>query len=63
MRNTCRILFATGCLLVLAGIWPVLPLVNRIYPFVLGLPFFVFYMLMLNLAVAIFLFIAFRTTK
>jgi hypothetical protein len=52
-----------GCSLVLAGVWPALGLVNRIYPFVLGLPFFIFYMLMLNIAVTVFLLIAFRRTK
>jgi hypothetical protein len=47
-------------LLVLCGIWPILRVVNRIYPVILGLPLFVFYMVLLNLAVAGFLFIAYR---
>jgi hypothetical protein len=59
-KNSGHIFFAIGCLLVFAAIWPVLPLVNRIYPFVLGLPFFLFYMLMLNVAVGVLLVIAFR---
>jgi len=58
--NSTHIFFAIGCLLVVVAIWPVLPLVNRIYPFVLGLPFFFFYMLMLNVAVGVLLAIAFR---
>jgi hypothetical protein len=58
--NLAHIFFAIGCLLVVAAIWPVLLLVNRIHPFVLGLPFFLFYMLMLNVAVGVLLVIAFR---
>ncbi len=60
MKSAPRLLFVTACLLVIAGIWPVLRLVNRIHPFILGLPLFVFYMLLLNFAVAVFLVIAFR---
>ena len=60
VKNSSRLLFLSGCLLLIASLWPVLPLVNRIYPFVFGLPFFVFYMFMLNFAVVIFLAIAFR---
>jgi len=63
MKNRRRIFFFFGVLLVLASIWPVLPVVNRIYPFVLGLPFFPFYMLMLNLCVLVFLAIAFRNLE
>jgi hypothetical protein len=60
MNKGPRILWLTGMLLVLSGIWPILHVVNRIYPVILGLPLFVFYMLALNLAVAGFLLIAFR---
>lgn len=60
MKKARRILWLTGGLLVVSGLWPVLPLVNRIYPFILGLPLFVFYMLFLNFAVTMFLIIAFR---
>ncbi len=63
MKNSARILFAVGCLLILAAVWPVLPLVNRIAPFIFGLPFLVFYMLCLNFAVTIFLWVAFRFTE
>ena len=52
--------FVVGCLLVVAAIWPILELVNRIYPFILGFPFFIFYMVGLNVLVSVFLFIAFR---
>jgi hypothetical protein len=45
---------------VVSGLWPVVQLVNRIYPFILGLPLFVFCMLLLNLVVTVFLVIAFR---
>jgi hypothetical protein len=59
MNKGPRILWLTGMLLVILGIWPILHVVNRIYPVILGLPLFVFYMLALNLAVAGFLLIAF----
>ena len=62
MKNKrARLLFAVGGLLVLAAIWPTLELVNRMRPFVLGFPFFVFYMVALNFLVFLFLLIAFRT--
>jgi len=60
MKKGPRLLWLTGMLLVLSGIWPILHLVNRIDPVILGLPLFVFYMLLLNFAVAGFLLIAFR---
>lgn len=60
MKKAPRILWLTGGLLVVSGLWPVVQLVNRIYPFILGLPLFVFCMLLLNLVVTVFLVIAFR---
>ena len=60
MNKGPRVLWLTGMLLVIFGIWPILHVVNRIYPVILGLPLFVFYMLALNFAVAGFLLIAFR---
>lgn len=59
MKKGRRILWLIGILLVACGIWPILRVVNRIYPIILGLPLFVFYMLILNLAVAGFLLIAY----
>lgn len=60
MKKTPRFLWLIGCLLVLAGIWPTLQFVNRIYPFIFGLPLFVFYMVLLNFLVAAYLLLAFR---
>ena len=60
MKKGPRILWLIGMLLVLSGMWPILRVVNRVYPVIMGLPLFVFYMLLLNLAVAGFLLIAFR---
>ena len=57
-----RLLIACGCVLVAIGNWPMLILANRIYPFVLGMPFFVFTMLALNVSVALLLLIAYRAT-
>ncbi len=60
MSKTPRVLGLIGGLLVLAGIWPTLQFVNRICPFIFGLPLFVFYMVLLNFLVAAFLLLAFR---
>lgn len=56
------VLFAAGCALLAIANWPLITLVNRIEPFVFGLPFFVFVMLALNLLVALLLFLAYRAT-
>jgi len=61
-RNTKRILFACGFGLVAIANWPVLVMVNRIYPFILGLPFFIFVMLVLNISVGLLLFVAYQVT-
>ena len=37
------IFFLIGCAIAVAGNWPVLPLVNRIEPIVLGFPFLFIY--------------------
>jgi hypothetical protein len=58
-----RILFACGYLLFAAANWPLLILVNRIEPFIFGLPTFVFAMFALNFLVAILLLIAYRMTE
>jgi hypothetical protein len=55
-----RGIVVAAILLLLAGLWPVVAFVNRIEPFVLGLPFYVFWMVMLDLMVAILLAIAYR---
>ena len=57
---TKRVLLASGCTILAIANWPVLTLVNRIEPFVLGLPFFVFVMLALNLLVVLLLYVAYR---
>jgi SSS family solute:Na+ symporter len=57
-----RLLIVLGCVLVALANWPMLILANRIYPFVLGLPFFVFTMLAINISVAALLLIAYRAT-
>jgi len=58
-RKAPRLFFLTGVVLVVAALWPVVRLLNRIYPLILGLPLFVVYMLLLNFAVAAFLCIAY----
>lgn len=63
MNKAPRFLGIIGVLLVLAGIWPTLQFVNRIYPFILGLPLFVFYMVLLNFLVTGFLLLAFRVLE
>lgn len=60
MKSTRRAFFGAGCLLGLAGIWPVLPLVNRIEPMVLGLPLLFIYVAAFIPAVMIFLYVAYR---
>ena len=62
-RPTNRVLFASGCVLLAVALWPLIVLINRIEPFVFGLPFFVFVMLVLNLLVALLLFVAYRETN
>ena len=52
------VLFGCGCTLVALAVWPLVTLVNRVQPFIFGLPPFVFSMLVLNLLVALLLFIA-----
>ncbi len=60
--HTNRLLFAAGCVLLALANWPLLTLSNRIEPFILGLPFFVFVMLALNLLVGVLLFVAYQVT-
>ncbi len=57
-----RVLFASGCVLLAVVNWPLITLVNRIEPFIWGLPFFVFVTLVLNLLVALLLFVSYRVT-
>lgn len=52
--------FLVGCLIVLAGNWPALPLVNRIEPIVFGLPFLFIYVAAFIPAVMLFLYVAYR---
>ncbi len=63
MSKSPRILFLIGILLITAALWPILATVNRIYPMILGLPLFAFYMLLLNFIVTAFLLIALRVLE
>lgn len=60
MKSTRRTFFIAGCLLALAGNWPVLPLANRIEPTVAGLPFLFIYVAAFIPAVMLFLYVAYR---
>lgn len=53
-------MFITGCVLLACGNWPVVILVNRLHPTILGLPPFVWSMFLLNVVVAILLVVAYR---
>jgi hypothetical protein len=55
-----RILFFAGCALFAVANWPIIVLINRIEPVILGLPVFVFVMFLLNLLVAGLLAFAYR---
>lgn len=55
-----RFLFSIACLLLAMANWPLVVLLNRIEPMVLGLPFMVFSMLALNILVAALLAVAYR---
>ena len=59
---TNRVLFACGCVLVALANWPLINLINRIEPFVLGLPFFIFVMLVLHILVVLLLLVAYKIT-
>ena len=59
---TKRMLFACGCALVALANWPLINLINRVEPFVLGLPFFIFVMLVIHVLVVLLLFVAYKTT-
>lgn len=52
--------FLVGCLIVAAGNWPILPLVNRIEPLIFGLPFLFIYVALFIPAVMLFLYVAYR---
>ncbi|MFN0168826.1 MAG: hypothetical protein ACKV22_20565 [Bryobacteraceae bacterium] len=45
------VIFLAGALLIAGSQWPLLIIPNRIEPMVFGLPFFIFWMLALNLMV------------
>ena len=55
-----KILVFCGALLFALAIWPFVVLVNRIEPFVLGLPFYLFWMVLLDVLVAALLAVAYR---
>jgi hypothetical protein len=55
-----RLLIIVGSMLLALANWPLIVLVNRPEPFVFGLPPFVFAMFLLNLFVALLLFVAYR---
>lgn len=54
-----RIIVAAAAVLFALSLWPMVAIVNRIEPFVFGLPFYVFWMVMLDLAVAALLAVAY----
>jgi solute:Na+ symporter, SSS family len=58
-RPANKILFACGCVLLAIANWPLLKLANRIDPFVLGMPFFIFVMFAVNVSVGLLLFVAY----
>ena len=53
-----RLFVAIGAGIVLFSIWPAVTLFNRVQPFILGLPPFVFFSLVVFVAVPVFLFAA-----
>jgi hypothetical protein len=53
-----RVFVAIGVAIVLFSLWPSVTLFNHVHPFILGLPPFVFFSLVVFLAVPIFLFAA-----
>jgi uncharacterized membrane protein YhdT len=55
-----RIFFMVGCLIVMAGNWPVLALANRIQPTILGFPFMFVYVGTFVPVVFLFLYVAYR---
>ena len=57
-----RFVIICGCVLLALANWPLLTLANRIYPFVLGMPFFIFTMLVLNVSVGLLLLAAYRVS-
>jgi hypothetical protein len=57
-----RLLIAAAVALVAIANWPAIILINRVWPFVLGLPLFVFAALLLNILVSLLLVIAYRVT-
>jgi hypothetical protein len=58
-----RLIVFAAIVLLLAGLWPVIAVVNRIEPTVLGLPFLLFWLSLLNVLVAALLAIAYRTLR
>ncbi|MBA3885146.1 MAG: hypothetical protein H0X67_05360 [Acidobacteria bacterium] len=60
MQRARLVFFLIGCLIVLAGNWPVLSLANRIEPLVFGLPFLFIYVAAFIPGVMLFLYIAYR---
>ncbi|MGH9627040.1 MAG: DUF3311 domain-containing protein [Bryobacteraceae bacterium] len=55
-----RIIVVLAVVLFGLSIWPFVPLVNRIEPFILGLPFYLFWMVLLDVLVAALLAVAYR---
>ncbi len=53
-----RLFIAVGVAIVLFSLWPCATLFNHIQPFILGLPPFVFFSLVVFVAVPVFLFTA-----
>lgn len=60
MKRARLIFFLIGCLIVLAGNWPMLSLANRIEPLLFGLPFLFIYVAAFIPVVTLFLYVAYR---
>ncbi|HYZ84527.1 MAG TPA: hypothetical protein VE621_08995 [Bryobacteraceae bacterium] len=57
--NRTRVVAALAALLFTLSLWPAVAFANRIEPFVLGLPFYLFWMVSLDLGVAALLAVAY----
>lgn len=55
-----RLFFLFGCLIVMAGNWPILAVANRIHPVILGFPFMFVYVGAFIPIVMLFLYLAYR---
>jgi hypothetical protein len=63
MFSASRLIVAAAIALLLAGLWPFIAVVNRIQPMILGLPFLLFWLSLLNVLVAALLAVAYRKLR